>query len=228
VVDNFKINIKGVELCSKESDIALGVIIDRKLHFDDNLSDICKRAANLIKSLLRLPKVLSVECKLNIYNTFIMANFAYCSLVWHICGNVSTHKIQAIQKRGLRYVFDYYDNDIKDLMRSKEKTSLYVIRLRKLLLFVYDVLNENTPAFLYGLFKKHDTTYDLRDENRVELPRYHSITYGKKTLCYAGAKLYNELPDDLKKCTCRKEFKTNVSKWMPKCQCGFCLSCKYT
>jgi hypothetical protein len=44
--------------------------------------------------------------KLTIYYSFIMSNFNYCPLVWHFCGEVNTKKVEKIQERALKFIYE--------------------------------------------------------------------------------------------------------------------------
>ena len=37
-----------------------------------------------------------------------MYNFNYCPLTWHYCGEVNTKKMENIQKRALRFIYNDY------------------------------------------------------------------------------------------------------------------------
>ena len=51
-----------------------------------------------------------------IFRVFIVSNFNYCPLVWHFCGKTNTSKIEKLQERALRFVFNdftsSYDNTV--------------------------------------------------------------------------------------------------------------------
>jgi predicted nuclease of predicted toxin-antitoxin system len=37
-----------------------------------------------------------------------MSNFNHCPLVWHFCGEVNTKKVEQIQERALRFIYEDY------------------------------------------------------------------------------------------------------------------------
>jgi hypothetical protein len=39
-----------------------------------------------------------------------MSNFNYCPLVWHFCGETNTKKIEKIQERALRFIYNEVPN----------------------------------------------------------------------------------------------------------------------
>ena len=66
--------------------------------------------------------------KVTIVNSFIYANFNYCPLVWHFTTCKSIRKIEKIQKRCLRIVFDDYDSDYDVLLRKSGKVTMEIKR----------------------------------------------------------------------------------------------------
>ena len=67
----------------------------------------------------------------------------------------------------------------------------------------------------------------LRDQNRLEVPAYNTVKYGKNSLMYECIKIWNVLDTRIKSCSNLKEFKQMISLWNgPKCNCGFCKVCK--
>jgi predicted nuclease of predicted toxin-antitoxin system len=40
-----------------------------------------------------------------------MSNFNYCLIAWHFCGETNTRKIEKIQERALRFIYEDYKSD---------------------------------------------------------------------------------------------------------------------
>ena len=57
----------------------------------------------------------------------------------------------------------------------------------------------------------------------VEQPLVRTVTYGIKSLRYFGAKLWNNLPADLKSACSLADFKEILKTWTgPTCACEVC------
>ncbi len=65
---------------------------------------ICKNPNRQIHVLHRFRNVFSIEEREVIHNTFILANFNYCVIVWHFCDKASIYKMEKTQER----VYDFY------------------------------------------------------------------------------------------------------------------------
>ena len=75
VIDNKQIKtVSSIEL--------LEIQLDDKLNCSPYISNICKSAANQLNALIRLQKFLSFKEKKVLINSYFLANFNYCPLVW--------------------------------------------------------------------------------------------------------------------------------------------------
>ena len=64
---------------------------------------------------------------------------------------------------------------------------------------MYKCVNGFNPAYLNNLFEANITPYDMRNSNRLKQPKFLTIRYDYKSFSYYGAKLWNIIPNDIKK-----------------------------
>jgi hypothetical protein len=60
--------------------------------------------------LKRLGSLLNRLGKLTIFHTFILSNFNFCPLAWHFCTEKNSKKIEKVQERALRFVYEDYNS----------------------------------------------------------------------------------------------------------------------
>ncbi len=85
----------------------LSLTIDQKLTFGKHIDNLCKNSAMQINIMYRFKGIFDLKGREVIYNTFILAHFNYCPMVWHFCGKASTKKIELIQQKSLRFPLNY-------------------------------------------------------------------------------------------------------------------------
>ena len=80
-------------------------------------------------------------------------------------------------------------------------------------LIMYKTLNELAPDYLQCHFtQRHVNDYNLRNlEGKLSLPKLNT-NYLKRSFCYSGACLWNNLPQDLKSVTSIGQFKRGIKK----------------
>ena len=71
----------------------------------------------------------------------------------------------------------------------------------------------------------HVTNYSLQRNLTLCNYPYKTKSYGQNSLKYQGAKLWNDIPNDLCMSQSSKEFKLGINEWNPTCQCYSCHQC---
>ena len=112
------------------------------------------------------------------------------------------------------------------LLANSGRSSLYADRVRFIAIEIYKVLHRLSPPFLQDMFERKAHIHNLRNDNTLHLNKFRTIKYGKKSLRYQGAKLWNDLPLTCKNVGNVEDFKKEIRKWSgPECGCGVCLVC---
>ena len=225
---NSTFNIKGARISPSTSVTLLGIEIDNKLNFSKHVSKICTKAGQQLSALARLSKILDLNTKMTVFNCFVLSNFNYCPLVWHHCSINDNRKIEKIQERGLRFVYNDSQSSYKKLLSKSNKNLLYIERIKKLAVFVYKCKNRIGPASVHDLFLSKDFAYNLRDSSKFVQPKSNTTTFGLNSLKYSGATLWNnDLPKGFKELNDIDVFKHLMKTWSgPTCKCGLCKLCK--
>ncbi len=168
--------------------------------------------------------MLPVESKLTIFNAFIVSNFLYCPVVWHMCSKTDTKKVEKVQERELCFIYRKFESDYKSLLNLAECSSLYMDRLRAIVTEVYKAINGMSPEYLQDLFVIQANVHDLRDNNKMKLYKFKIMTYGKHSIKYATGILWNSINEDIKNTDNVNVFKRKIKNWQgPICHCGECL-----
>ena len=56
--------------------------------------------------MARLSNVLNENAKNQLFQTFILSHFRICAIIWHYCSMSDLKKIERVQKRALRIIFN--------------------------------------------------------------------------------------------------------------------------
>jgi hypothetical protein len=159
-----KLNINNTEILSEKEVTLLGIEIDNRLSFDGYLSKICKQASNILNALKRQSKfIVSMENRTLMANSYVLSYFNYCPLVWHFCGPGSTHKIEKVHERALRWVQDDYVSAYSDILKTSNSSTLYLKRVRMIAQETYKVINNQSPLYLSELIRFRNSRYPTRN-----------------------------------------------------------------
>ena len=193
------------------------------MKFDIHINNICKKAVRQINVMYRFRGIFDLKEREKIHNTFILANFNYCPIVWHFCGKTSIRKIEKVQERALRFLHNDKISSYDTLIAKSNTTTMHIRRIKSLACEVFKSLNDLNPSFMKDMFQVKEIPYDLRDDQILVQPTFKKISYGKNTFRYYGSHIWNSLPIEFKTSTSLDIFKEHLKSWDgPKCKCPMC------
>ena len=97
------------------------------------------RINNQFNVMLRFQKLIHREILFNLYKAYILPhNFYYCSSVWHFCGARDADKLEALNKRILRFILGDYLSPYNTLLSKVSSTSLCNKRIQTFLILLYE------------------------------------------------------------------------------------------
>ncbi len=103
--------------------------------------------------MYRFKNIFDIKEKEQICNTFILANFNYCPKIWHLCGKTNTKKIERIQKRALRFMFNDHCSTYSALLEKCSYTTLHVQRIKTIACKVSKSINKFNPVICLYILK---------------------------------------------------------------------------
>ena len=217
------LDINGATTISTSLITLLGVKIDWKLQFNQHVNMLCDKANSKVGAMSRIHTKLTTDSKVLLYNSFISSQFGYCTNIWAFHGKTVEKRINSIQKRSLRAIYDDFNLDLEQLLQKGNHVAVHHNNIRKLIIKVYKCLNNESPEILNGIFQKRINQHDLRINNLLKLPRTNTLTYGLNSFAYRGSITWNMLPDYLKNCYSSSVLKYRLKDFIPRCSCKICI-----
>jgi len=203
------ITISGSQIIGSDSVCILGIEMDERLNFNKHIDSMCHKLASKINAISRIKNNLCIKAKQTLYNSYIIGNLSYCSTVWMFTSRGNLSKLEKLNKRAIKLIYNKYGN-YDSLLISNKHLDVYKLCLKSLATNMYKIRNEFSPCFVRDLFKVKDNLYDLRDTSTYVLPKFHSRTYGYHSLRYIGSKFWNWLKVDIKNCSNDDNFKKEI------------------
>ena len=141
------VTIDRVQIKTTDNMKLLGVTIDQKLTFTEHISTACKRASSRVGVLMRLRKLIPDTAKLRIFKAAILPYLSYCGLTWHFCRKTDSNKLERVNERGLRAVYNDWSSPYRELV-NRAKMTLYNRRLQDIAILMFKGLCQKTfPNF---------------------------------------------------------------------------------
>lgn len=180
---------------------SLGIYIDERLSWHDQINEMSKKITKAIGGLRQVRQFVPVQTAIIMYKSLIQPLFDYCDIVWDNMPLTTGERLQKLQNRAARVItcqsYEVRSNDILQQLGWKTLAERRYIHKAKMM---FKIFHGNAPSYLMECFTKStvNNAYDLRNrDNCLVLPKPRT-EYLKKSFQYAGAKLWNNLPPDIR------------------------------
>ena len=199
---DIEIKINGEVLNEVDSAKYLGVYMDNKLNWNVHTNNIKLRLSKGISMLAKIRHYVPESARRSLYFTFINSHTGYNLLNWGTAPSTYAATISAKTRKAIRLI-SFASKDEPALPLFKKHTILPLEKDMELkqLTFMWKLENDLIPNSLARNFRKN--------RNRV-IPILNRLETSAKHITYAGPKIWQALPDDIKKIAYPKSFNKAV------------------
>ena len=116
----------GKTITSSDTIELLQINLDKNINFKRNKHNICHKANNKTKALLRLRKVLNLEqAQVLVAEAYTLSKFRYCPLIMMFCGKMSDNLIVKTHYRTLRAIYHTPTRSYEELLDLSGKKKIH-------------------------------------------------------------------------------------------------------
>ena len=193
----------------------LGCVIDEKLTFNGNCDYVCKKLAKKVNFFGRVSNKLDKATRILVYNTIIAPHIQYCSTILFLSNKTQLERIQKLQNKCMKIILrKKWRTHSNELLDELDWLSVKQQIEKDVLVFIYKIRHNMLPSYLTNCFQSNEgRSYMLRNQGDLRLPLFRKSAT-QRSLMFDGAKLYNELPSDVKLNDDLKSFKKNCVKFV--------------
>ena len=148
------VNVDTHKIYNMNSKKLLGITIDRKLSMNEHVSKLCKNASKKLHALARISKYMNIYRKRIIMKTFINSQFGDCPLVWMLHSRSLNNKINKIQERALRLVYNDNRSTFEELLIKDDSVTIHDRNIQALSIELFKVINGISPNIMKEVFIK--------------------------------------------------------------------------
>ena len=132
----------------------LGVVLDNKLNFSKHVKLMCPETTSRIGTLTRMRKLVTEKTKLLLSKSVILSGLNYCSTVRFFITASDKRKLERMQEKGLRTVFNDNTSSYESLLKKATLPTLCNRRLQVLTILMLKVKNGMSPDYISELFQR--------------------------------------------------------------------------
>lgn len=196
----------------------LGIQIDSKLNFKQNINFIIKKVSKKIYFLNRIKRKIPLNQRILLYKSIVAPHFDFCSSILYLASKVDMALFQKLQNKGMRMILDC--NKFSSSTAMLEALQWLNIKQRitfNTMLTIFKIKNRMLPDYLHKniIYNSESNNYNLRRGEDFKLPQLRKCNT-QNNIFYKGLKEYNGLPNEIKTEKNIKCFKRQLSGHLKK------------
>ena len=158
-INKFKIKINEINIESSPQEKLIGVILDNQINFKSHMSNLCKTASQILKTLARVSSFMDLPKRRLVMKAYINSQFGYCPLVWMMHSRSISSKINRVHERALRIVYKDKFSSFENLLEKDKAVKIHVRNLQVLVTEMFKVKNGIASKIIIDIFKLSNPTY---------------------------------------------------------------------
>lgn len=175
----------------------LGVLFDNHLHWKDHVNNVCKKLAFGCYTLIKAKQYFPSSVLRSLYFSFCHSHISYCIESWGLTYVTYLSPLLRLQKRALRIISSSaFCLSSTNFFEELRILSFMSLRSYKICITINNIIQTNSPLpSSIFFFPNRDTRHAFN--LNFNLPKCSNL-YGERLIQFAGAKVWNELPIEIK------------------------------
>ena len=220
--EHLNVEVDRNKIFNSKCEKLLGIKIDNKMTFDTHVSSICTKASNKLHALSRISRYMTLKQRRIVMKSFILSQFGYCPLVWMFHSRKLNNRINRIQERALRLVYEDNTSTFTELLKKDESFTIHECNIQTLAIELYKVKNGLSPKIM-NLILPLNKNCNYPGQNDFGTRNVRKVGSGTETLSYLGPKIWSTIPNNIKMLKSLYLFKREIRNWKPiNCPCRLC------
>ena len=194
-------NVVGFNISPRPAARDLSVIVDSHVTLTNHINNISKSAFFALRNIAKIRKFLDRENCERLNHALITSKLDSCNrfLVGLPAKDIS--KLQRVENTAARIIVGAKKDDhITPILKQLHLLPVSCRIEFKILVITFKALNDQAPNYIKELITMSRPVRTLRSASNhcPTVPSYNTKSYGERTFVVAAAKLWNNLPKNIK------------------------------
>ena len=189
------VDVAGTNVTVSDTIKTLGVILDNKLSFDNQIKALCKSCYFHIKALRHIRPVLTVDSAKSIACSLVGSRLDYANSLFYGITITNINKLQRVQNNLAKLVTGCYSVRSSELLYNLHWLPIKQRIDFKLATLTYKLLLHKQPSYLFNSISPYYPARALRssDQHLLVRPRVSTVT-GTRAFSVAAPAVWNAIP----------------------------------
>lgn len=188
----------------------LGVYFDENVTFKQHIKNLCGKLCSVVGMLSYVKFMLPTSALLQIYFAHFHSHLYYATQLWGLLSNTEIDKLQTLQNRALKQVFNLATSTHTDVLFTKYAPKILPIRgiiFHAIVCFVHRMVHGLTHSNMNMKLQQNNPRSNASLKVDFNLS---TVSYGERKISKFGANMFNSLPSTLRVNSNKESFKRNV------------------
>ena len=187
----------------------LGFHFDSELSHSKHINMIVRQSYSCISNIGRMKRYLTVDNLRCLVQSVLLSKIDSCNSLFFGINEYELNRLQKLQNSFARLIFGRRKSDhVSDLFEKLHWLPVKQRIIFKILLLVFKVFANSSPLYI------NECLTILDHENRVLKVKTFNSSYGERAFCNYAPKLWNALPEYLRKSVTISYFKKQLKHYL--------------
>jgi hypothetical protein len=210
------VSMGGTIIPLSDSIKSLGVVIDKQLTLDKHVMNVCRTCNYHIKGLRSLRPSLNAATAETIGRSIVMSRLDYCNALLASTSKNNLHRLQMVQNNLARVVSGArFSASVQPLLSSLHWLPVEQRIKYKIMTYMFKSGSNHLPEYLTKDLVQYTSSRPIRSilQNTYVIPRVRNEST-KRCFYYAGPKIWNDLPDNIRSTISFPSFKKQLKTYL--------------
>ena len=134
------------------------------------------------------------------------------------------NKVNKLHERYLRIVYNNNTSTYEELLETDNSLSVHFRNVQALVIELYKVVNGFSPDIMKDIFPLNENLcYNTKNKRTFHSRDIRTVHFGSETLSHLAPKIWELVPEEIKKLESVASFKNAIKEWKPaNCPCRLC------